>query len=117
MRIHHVQVAIPPGGEERARDFWAGLLGMEELDKPSDLEARGGCWFRLGEAELHCGVDDPFTPARKAHPAIEVDDLAAMAQRLTSAGLDLVPDDLYPGRFRYYVDDPFGNRIEIVSSG
>lgn len=114
MRIHHVQVAIPRGGEDRARDFWAGLLGMVELDKPAELEARGGCWFRLGEAELHCGVEEPFAPARKAHPALEVEDLEGMAQRLASAGLEMVPDGLYPGRFRYYFDDPFGNRIEII---
>lgn len=114
MRIHHVQVAIPPGGEPRARDFWAGLLGMQELDKPPELAARGGCWFRMGEAEVHCGVEEPFTPARKAHPAIEVEDLAGMAERFENAGLEPLPDDLYPARFRYYVDDPFGNRIEFI---
>ena len=115
--IDHVQVAIPPGGEERARDFWVGLVGMTELDKPEELEARGGCWFRLGEAEVHCGIEEPFAPARKAHPAVEVEDLAAMAARLAAAGLDPDPDDLYPGRVRYYVDDPFGNRIELISRG
>lgn len=116
MRLHHVQVAIPPGGEDEARGFWAGLLGMAEIDKPPALAERGGCWFRLGAAEIHCGVEDPFTPARKAHPALEVSDVDEVAERLREAGHEVRADDLFPGRSRFYVDDPFGNRVEIMGS-
>jgi catechol 2,3-dioxygenase-like lactoylglutathione lyase family enzyme len=116
MRFHHFQIAIPAGGEDAARGFWGDLLGMEEVEKPVTLAARGGCWFRLGSAEIHCGVEDPFTPARKAHPALVVDDLAALVDRLQREGVEVRPDDLFPGHARFYVDDPFGNRIEVMSS-
>lgn len=94
MRLHHVQVACPPGGEDEARRFYADGLGMTEVDKPADLAGRGGCWFRAyadGEvgAELHVGVEDPFAPARKAHPALVVDDLEPVAARLRQLGFDV----------------------------
>lgn len=114
MRLHHVQVAIPPGGEDRARGFYADLLGMREIAKPPTLADRGGCWFRLGSAELHCGIEDGFAPARKAHPALEVEDLDWLQDRLRRAGYVTAPDTLFPGRDRFYVDDPFGNRVEIL---
>ena len=84
--LHHVQLAIPPGGEDRCRDFWGGVLGLTELEKPPVLAARGGCWFRGGELEVHLGVEDPFAPARKAHPGVLVTGLHALADRLAAAG-------------------------------
>ena len=84
--IHHVQLAIPRGGEEKARAFFAGLLGLEEIAKPAHLTARGGVWFELGPQELHCGVDEPFYPARKAHPALLVRDLLGLRARLEFEG-------------------------------
>ena len=114
VRLHHVQLAIPTGGEEQARAFYAGVLGMSEIDKPIELAKRGGCWFRSGELELHLGVEEPFSPARKAHPGIEVDDLEALRARLEGAGNDATPDDLLPGFRRIYTSDPFGNRLEFL---
>jgi catechol 2,3-dioxygenase-like lactoylglutathione lyase family enzyme len=114
--LHHVQVAIPPGGEPQARTFYGDVLGMTEVAKPPALAARGGAWFRSGAAELHLGVDEPFRPAAKAHPAFAVTDLDAMAARLAAAGLDITPDDLFPGHRRVYVDDPFGNRVELLEA-
>jgi catechol 2,3-dioxygenase-like lactoylglutathione lyase family enzyme len=111
--IDHVQVAAPRGCESEARAFYAGLLGLEELGKPEALRERGGCWFRAGTAELHVGVEEPFTPARKAHPGLVVDDLAALAERLRAAGVDVTPDDTIPGVERAHVADPFGNRLEL----
>ena len=116
MRLHHVQVAIPAGGEPAAREFYAGLLGMDEIEKPEALRARGGCWFRSGTAEIHCGIDADFTPARKAHPALEVDEFDEACRALEVGGHTPRTDELLPGRRRCYVDDPFGNRIEIVAS-
>ena len=112
--IEHVQLAMPPGGEDLARGFYVGLLGMEERAKPPALAARGGCWFETGAIKLHLGVEDDFRPARKAHPALLVDGLDALAARLEAAGCEVRPDDPVEGLERIFVDDPFGNRIELV---
>ena len=111
--IDHVQVAAPRGCEAEARAFYGGLLGLEELEKPEPLRARGGSWFRAGTHELHVGVEEPFAPARKAHPGFVVDDLAALAERLRAQGIDVTPDETIPGVGRAYVADPFGNRLEL----
>jgi catechol 2,3-dioxygenase-like lactoylglutathione lyase family enzyme len=111
--IDHVQVAAPAGCEAEARAFYGALLGLEELPKPEALAARGGCWFRAGAQELHVGVEDPFTPARKAHSSFLVTDLDALAAKLTGAGIDVAYDDLIPDTKRFYAADPFGNRLEF----
>ncbi|MFL5953865.1 MAG: VOC family protein [Gaiellaceae bacterium] len=111
--IDHVQVAAPRGCEEEARAFYGGLLGLQELPKPEALSARGGCWFRAGDQELHVGVEEPFAPARKAHPGLVVADLDAAAARLSGAGIEVTPDDSIPGARRFYAADPFGNRLEF----
>ena len=113
-RLHHVQLAIPAGGEEQCRAFWGGVLGMDELDKPSVLAARGGCWFRGGGLEVHLGVEQDFVPARKAHPGILVDDLRGLAGTLTAAGVEVMWDGEFPGHDRVYAADPFGNRLEFL---
>ena len=112
--LHHVQLAIPVGGEAECRAFWGDVLGMEELSKPPALAARGGCWFRGGDLEVHLGVEQDFAPARKAHPGMLVDDLAALASTLESAGIEVTWDDDFPGRDRFYAQDPFGNRLEFL---
>lgn len=114
--LHHVQLAIPDGGEPEARAFFGGVLGMEEIAKPPALAARGGCWFASGGLELHLGVEAPFQPAKKAHPGILVGDLDDVIARLQAAGYDATPDDLFPGFRRVYSTDPFGNRLEFLQS-
>ena len=111
--IDHVQVAAPPGCEAEARAFYGGLLGLEELPKPEPLRARGGVWFRAGAQELHVGVEEPFAPARKAHPGLVVDDLEALETRLAAAGVALVRDATLGVAARGHVADPFGNRLEL----
>ena len=111
--IDHVQVAAPAGCEAEARAFYGGLLGLEELPKPELLRGRGGCWFRAGTNELHVGVEEPFVPARKAHPGFVVDDLVALAARLRAEGIEVTPEESIPGVERAYVADPFGNRLEL----
>jgi catechol 2,3-dioxygenase-like lactoylglutathione lyase family enzyme len=111
--IDHVQVAAPLGCEAAARAFYGGLLGLAEVPKPEALAARGGCWFRAGAQELHVGVEESFTPARKAHPGLIADALATLADRLDAAGHEVSFDDAIPGAKRLYVADPFGNRLEI----
>jgi catechol 2,3-dioxygenase-like lactoylglutathione lyase family enzyme len=113
-RLHHVQLAIPPGGEPQCRAFWHDLLGMDELEKPPVLAARGGCWFRGGGVEVHLGVEPDFTAAAKAHPGILVDDLPDLAETLTAAGVEVSWDGEFPGHARFYAADPFGNRLEFL---
>ncbi|MEO7262196.1 MAG: VOC family protein [Jatrophihabitantaceae bacterium] len=112
--LDHVQVAIPAGGESAARAFYGSLLGMTEVAKPAALAVRGGCWFSAGSAVLHLGVEEPFSPARKAHPAFGVAELEVLADRLAAAGHDCVrADGEIPGVRRFHTFDPFGNRIEF----
>src|SRR4051794_12069715 len=113
--LDHVQVAAPPGREADARRFYGEPLGLAELDKPPALQARGGAWFAVGAQQLHVGVEDPFAPARKAHPALAVEDLDGLAARLQEAGVPVTWDDAIPGLRRFYAEDPFGNRIELLS--
>ena len=112
--LDHVQLACPRGGEPDGVAFYAGLLGLEHVPKPEPLASRGGCWFRGTGFELHLGVDDDFRPARKAHPALLIDDLDALAATLRAAGLDVRWDDDLADVRRCYVDDPFGNRLELI---
>lgn len=112
--LDHVQVTIPRDAEEGARAFYSGLLEMTEIPKPEALAARGGCWFESGDAVVHLGVEEPFTPARKAHPAFLVDDLDALEDRLSEAGHECTrADGEIPGVVRFHTFDPFGNRIEF----
>lgn len=112
--LHHVQLAIAPGTEDRCREFWGGVLGMAELEKPPVLAARGGCWFRGGGLEVHLGVEQDFSPARKAHPGILVRDLDALAARLEQGGHEVTWDDNFPGHRRFYAFDKAGNRLEFL---
>ena len=112
--IDHVQLAMPADGEEAAREFYTGLLGLQERPKPPRLAARGGCWFEAPGVKVHLGVEADFRPAQKAHPALLVDDLGAMVAALEAAGLTTTPDDPVDGRARFFVADPFGNRIELM---
>jgi catechol 2,3-dioxygenase-like lactoylglutathione lyase family enzyme len=115
VRLDHVQLAMPPGGEDRAEAFYAGLLGFERVPKPEPLAARGGCWFVRGVTAVHMGVEKDFRPARKAHPAFVVRDLAALETLLRAGGVEVRPNpERGPGRGSY-VDDPFGNRIELIA--
>jgi hypothetical protein len=114
VELDHVQLAMPPGAEDIARGFYVGLLGMIEIPKPAALASRGGLWLRTGKVELHLGVEGDFRPARKAHPAITVKDIAAVAQQLTQNGVKVILDDSLPERARFYADDCFGNRLEFI---
>ena len=113
-RLDHVQLAIPAGAEDLCRAFYVGLLGMSELQKPPVLAARGGLWLVAGPVQIHLGVETEFRPARKAHPAVAVSDIDALAGHLSCGGHEVVWDDAVPGLKRFYTSDPVGNRIEFL---
>ena len=112
--LDHVQLAMPPGREADARAFYVGVLGLAEQEKPENLRKRGGAWFALGDLKVHLGVEADFRPAGKAHPAFRVEGLAALRARCEAAGFPTVDDEPLPGYARFYVHDPFGNRIECL---
>jgi catechol 2,3-dioxygenase-like lactoylglutathione lyase family enzyme len=117
--IDHVQLAAPAGCEDEARRFFGGLLGLDEVAKPESLRARGGVWFSLGAQQLHIGVQEGFVPARKAHPAILVETgaLDELARRLQDHSAKVLWDDDLDGVRRFFTDDPWGNRIEVLARG
>ena len=113
--IDHVQLAMPLGGEDRARAFYGTLLGMKEVTKPAELAKRGGCWFECGPVQIHLGVEHEFRPARKAHPALRCFDYDGLTLRLRAAGVETKEDHSIPGVRRCHVFDPFGNRLELIA--
>jgi len=115
-RIDHILIAMPTGREEEARAFYHGMLGFAEKRKPSQLVARGGCWFESGAVTIHLGVDKNFVPARKAHPAFIVEGLADLEAKLKQAGYKVTEDEPIAGCERRHVEDPFGNRIELIET-
>ncbi len=111
--IDHVQLAIPVGGEDEARRFYVGVLGLTEAEKPAAMAARGGAWFEAGNVRVHVGAEEGFVPARKAHPALTMNNLREF---ISTSGLDAAWNDEIVGLDRCHVSDPFGNRIELVQA-
>lgn len=115
--LDHVQLAMPAGGEKAAREFYAGVLGFEEVPKPAQLVQRGGAWFRSGSANIHLGVDPEFVAAKKAHPALRCTEYDVLLDRLAAHAVAIKPDVmLFQGKRHCYIADPFGNRIELIES-
>ncbi len=114
-RLDHVQICIPPGAEDAARDFYGGLLGLEEIEKPESLRRRsGGLWFAIADIQLHIGIDAAAPPSAKPHPAFEVTDLESIRAYLAAHGVRTRDDAPVPGTERFSFFDPFGNRIELL---
>jgi catechol 2,3-dioxygenase-like lactoylglutathione lyase family enzyme len=111
-RIDHVQITLPEGEENKAREFYSGLLGLEEVEKPDSLKASGGVWFKTGDAELHLGVEN--SSASKRHPAFEIEDIEEVKQLLINNNVKIKEEIPIPGRKRFSIYDPFGNRIELL---
>lgn len=112
--IDHVQVAAPAHHEVEARQFYAETLGLKEITKPDRLARNGGVWFEIGQQQLHVGVQKDFIPSQKAHPALLVENISDIRRHLESKGVEIVYGDELEGADRFYISDPFGNRIEII---
>ncbi|KIL52819.1 VOC family protein [Jeotgalibacillus campisalis] len=112
--IDHVQLVAPEGHEEKARDFYSGVLGLREIPKPENLRGRGGCWFACGPQEIHIGSLEPFSAPKKAHPALVVTGLNDLRIHLEGASYTIDEEEPIAGRDRLFVEDPFGNRIEFL---
>lgn len=112
--IDHVQLAAPKGSESTARTFYGEILGFTEVEKPELLKKRGGVWFAFGSYQIHIGIEEPFAPAKKAHPAFQIENLNALKVHLSKSDVSFIVDTDLPGANRIYVHDPFGNRIEIL---
>ena len=115
--LDHIQLAMPAGQEEKARQFFVDLLGFIEIEKPKPLRSRGGVWFQAGAAQLHLGVQPAFKPATKAHPAFLVDNLEKLRTKLMAHQIQIKLDSGTPNAPRFFVNDPFGNRIEFIQDG
>src|SRR5262245_13049131 len=115
-QIHHVQLAMPAGAEDAARRFYSGLLGLPEIRNPENLARRGGVWFETGDIRIHLGVEPNFRPAKKARPGLLVENLQLLSRQLSDAGFEVKDAEPLEGYDHVYVDDPFGNRLELLES-
>lgn len=112
--IDHIQLTAPKNSEDKAREFFVDILGFTEIEKPPVLKKRGGVWFSFGNYQVHIGIEEPFAPAKKAHPAFEVEGIEDLKTHLINNGVEVIMDDNLPGANRCYITDPFGNRIELL---
>lgn len=113
-KIDHIQLAAPIGSEDEARLFFQGVLSLQEIEKPVELQKNGGVWFSNNQVHIHVGIEENFVPAKKAHPAFEVVDIESFASHIRQKGISIQMDDKLPGAKRFYVNDPFGNRLEFL---
>lgn len=114
--IDHVQLAIPPEAESKARAFYGGLLELREISKPAQIASRGGVWFQCGSLQIHLGIERDFSPAKKAHPALAIEEYEELLKKLVGAGYEVQEDISIPEVTRCFTSDPFGNRIELIST-
>lgn len=112
--IDHIQLAAPKGSEDTARHFFKDILGIDELEKPEELKKRGGVWFQFANHQIHIGIEEPFYPAKKAHPAFEIENIEALKIHLNKNGIQVIEDENLPGAKRCFISDPFGNRLEFL---
>jgi len=112
--IDHIQLVSPKGGENEARKFYSEILGMKEIPKPDNLKGRGGCWFICGNQEIHISIQEDFVSPKKAHPGLIVTNIEVLRERLITLNFEIKEEPPIEGRTRFFVADPFGNRIEFL---
>jgi catechol 2,3-dioxygenase-like lactoylglutathione lyase family enzyme len=112
-RLDHVQLCVPRGAEARAREFYGGLLGLKEIEKPEVLRANGGMWYEIADVQLHIGVEDSQTKSKR-HPAFEVENVAGVRKFLEEHNVRTRDERDIEGVRRFSFFDPFDNRIEFL---
>jgi catechol 2,3-dioxygenase-like lactoylglutathione lyase family enzyme len=117
LAVHHVQITIPKGAEQQAREFYCGSLGLTEVPKPDSLAGRGGFWLEAGDSQVHVGTEDGVDRSlSKAHVAYLVDDLETCRAKLTNLSIEILEGIPIPGYSRFEFRDPFGNRVEFLQA-
>jgi catechol 2,3-dioxygenase-like lactoylglutathione lyase family enzyme len=119
IEVNHVNVVVPKHLEDEAKRFYASVLGLKEIPKPAELQARGGAWYELGRVQLHLSakVEDGNGQGSKGHVCFTVADVVSAKKVLRVAGIEIIPDDRpIAGKPRFYVRDPGGNLIEIAQA-
>jgi catechol 2,3-dioxygenase-like lactoylglutathione lyase family enzyme len=112
-RLDHMQLCIPPGADERAREFYGGVLGLREIEKPEQLRERGGLWFEIADIQLHIGVESDQSKSKR-HPAFEVENIKGIRSYLEQSGVRTKDETPLAGLERFSFFDPFDNRIEFL---
>ena len=112
-RLDHIQICIPIGKENEARDFYTNIIGFKEIPKPIELIPNGGLWYQVGDIQFHIGTEDEINRSKR-HPAFEVIGLAAARKYLESHNVKIKEEIQLPGQIRFSFIDPFGNRIELL---
>lgn len=114
LRLDHLQVCIPIGMEEKAREFYTGILGLEEIEKPDSLKPNGGLWYNAGDIQIHIGVEEAENNSKR-HPAFQIDNFEEVKKYLEEKGVKIKEETPIPGVKRFSFLDPFNNRIEFLS--
>ncbi|MBA2494166.1 MAG: VOC family protein [Acidobacteria bacterium] len=118
LKIHHAQITIPKGAEDKAREFYCDFLGLKEIPKPESLQGRGGFWVELGGFQIHVGMEDDFDRTKtKAHIAYLVENLENWRKKLQKKDIKIIGGIPIPNFRRFEFRDPFGNRVEFLESG
>ncbi len=115
-RLQHVSIPRPPGSDQLARDFYGGLVGLDEIPPPAILQPSQVIWFRAGDdGELHVFLEEPLGDTSNRHFCLVVDDLGGLRARLRGAGYAPYDVEAIPGRPRFFCRDPFGNIVEFTT--
>lgn len=113
--LHHAQITIPKGTEEEGKQFYCGILGVPEKEKPESLKGRGGFWIKVGDRDVHIETEDDFDRLKtKAHLAYQVEDIAYWKNYLEKNSIQIIEAVPIPGFMRFEFRDPFGNRVELI---
>lgn len=113
--LHHAQITIPKGAEKEGKNFYCGVLGLIEIEKPETLKGRGGFWLKVGCKEVHVGTEDGIERTKtKAHLAYQVEDVSFWRKRLVENGIKIIESVPISNFERFEFRDPFGNRVEMI---
>jgi glyoxylase I family protein len=119
--LNHVSITVTDVA--KAREFYTGLLGLQEIPRPAfDFP---GIWYSLGNGlSLHIILNDQLVrpaverekiQARYAHFALWTEDADECASRIGELGLpvrDVVSGPT--GLRQIFIKDPDGNMVEFI---